>query len=229
MKINSKITSVPRKEREFRDIQRSQQIIETLYLYLLQKREENAITLAVKAPNAKIIDAAYGSSKPVSPKRIIIYLIAGILGLAIPFIIIYLVFLFDNKIHTSEVIESIVHAAILGDVPRFKGAGNLIISNADTSPTIEAFRIIRTNAYFLLSNTDKTSKTIFVSSTIKGEGKSFTSINLAKILSLSSKKVLLVGGDIRNPKLAEYLNLPEKEGLTHYLVDDSLKPDSLIQ
>jgi capsular exopolysaccharide synthesis family protein len=231
VRIDTKINSVPKKERLYRDIQRSQKIIETLYLYLLQKREENAITLAVKAPNAKLIDSAFGSPNPVSPNSLIIYFVAVVMGFVIPFIIFYLLFLFDNKIHILEDLEDSLHATILGDVPKLnlKKSGNLIISNNDNSPFTEAFRILRTNIFFLLSKSKSACKTIFVSSTITGEGKSFTSINLAKILMLSSKKVLLIGGDIRNPKLAEYLNIPNKIGLTHYLADPSLKAETLIE
>ena len=229
VKLNSKITAVPKKERQFRDIQRQQQIIETLYLYLLQKREENAIALAVKAPNAKIIDVAYGGPKPISPRRIVVYLVAGALGLIVPFVLLYLMFLFDNKVQTLEDIDSALNSPILGDIPRYTGEEDLIISGANTSPITEAFRILRTNVYFLLSKKAKDSKTIFVSSTIKGEGKSFVSINLARIISLSSKKVLLIGADIRNPKLAEYMKIPNKHGLTHYLADDALKPEELIE
>jgi tyrosine-protein kinase Etk/Wzc len=229
LKMNSKINSVPKKERKFRDIQRSQQIIESLYLYLLQKREENAITLAIKVPNAKIIDPAFGGPKPISPVKLFVYVIALGMGLGIPFIVIYLVFLLDNKVHTVEDIEPIVNVPILGDIPRLKKTGDFIIPNDERSPFTEAFRIIRTNSHFLLSSINKECKTIFVSSTISGEGKSFVSINFARILALSSKKVLLIGGDIRNPKIAKYLNIPNKEGLTHFLADPKLKAASLIE
>jgi capsular exopolysaccharide synthesis family protein len=230
-KLNSKITSVPRQVRALKDIKRQEQIVETLYLYLLEKREENAIALAIKAPNAKVIDYPFGSSKPVSPNNLNTYIIAAALGLIIPFIIFSLLFLFDNKIHSIEDLESSIDATVLGDVPKLtmKKSKNIVISNNDGSPFTEAFKIIRTNIYFILSKNKKPCKTIFVSSTISGEGKSFISINLAKVLLVSSKKVLLIGGDIRNPKLADYLNIPTKNGLTHYLADTSFKPETVIE
>lgn len=229
-KLNSKITLVPKQERELKDIQRQQQIFETLYLYLLQKREENAIALAIKAPNAKVIDTAYGSDSPVFPKKIYFYLTALILGLIVPFIGIYLLFLFNNKVHSIEDIESVLDASILGDIPRSKEKSNFITKGDNNrSPIMEALRIVRTNLHFILLKNKKASKTIFVSSTFKGEGKSFIAINIAKILALNAKKVLLIGGDIRSPKLSEYLNVPNKKGLTHYLADDTHTPEAFIE
>ena len=228
-KLISKITAIPKQERALKDIQRQQQIVETLYLYLLQKREENAITLSVKAPNAKIIDAAYGSNSPVSPRRIIVYLIGASLGLVIPFILIYISFLLDNKVNSIEDIESVISAPILGDIPKYKNFNKLILQNDERSPLMEALRVFRTNIYFVLSKNKKASQNIFVSSTIEGEGKTSMSINLAKILALSSKKVLLIEGDIRKPSISNILKVQKKEGLTHYLADDILKPETLIE
>jgi capsular exopolysaccharide synthesis family protein len=229
-KLSTKITSVPQQERQLKVIKRQQQIFETLYLYLLQKREENSISLAIKAPNAKVIDAAYGTDIPVSPRKLYYYLAALVLGVVVPFVIIYLVFLFNNKVHTVEDIENVLDAPILGDVPSAKKKGNFIINNDDKrGPLMEALRIIRTNLHFVLLNNKKTSKTIFVSSTFKGEGKTFVSINLARILAINKKKVILIGGDIRNPKLSEYLNIEDNIGLTHYLADHTQNPESLIE
>ena len=228
-KLSSKITAIPKQERELKDIQRQQQIVETLYLYLLQKREENAITLAVKAPNAKIIDPAYGSNDPVSPRRILVYLIALMLGIIVPFMLINISFLLDNKVNSLADIESVISAPMLGDIPKSKNFNKFIFKNGDKSTLIEALRVFRTNIDFVLSKNKKTSKNIFVSSTIQGEGKTSLSINLAKILALSSKKVLLIEGDIRKPSIAKILKTKNQEGLTHYLADDSLKPETLIE
>jgi capsular exopolysaccharide synthesis family protein len=227
-RLTSKINSVPKKERALKDIQRQQQIIETVYLYLLEKREENAISLAIKAPNAKIIDRAYGSDVPVAPRKLVILIASILLGVLVPALVIFTRSLFDYKIHTIEDIESVINIPILGDIPKTKKF-NLLTTNDNKSQVMEALRIIRTNLYFILSKDKEVGKTIFVSSTIKGEGKSFTAINLAKILALSSKKVLLIGGDVRNPILSKYLDLPNEEGLTHYLADDSYAPESLIK
>jgi capsular exopolysaccharide synthesis family protein len=196
---------------------------------LLQKREENAISLAVKTPNAKIIDEPYAKPGQAHPKRMLVYLIAAVAGLAIPFALLYLLFLIDNKVHSIDELSAILTIPILGGIPRYKSKKKLLISNQNTNSATEAFRILRTNMNFMLSKTKNGAKTIFVTSTIKGEGKTLTAINLAKILSMSSKKVLLIGGDIRNPKLAEYLKVPKKDGLSNYLINDVLKIENLIE
>jgi capsular exopolysaccharide synthesis family protein len=227
-RLDTKISSAPKKEREIRDIQRQQQIIETLYLYLLQKREENSISLAVTAPNAKIIDRAYGSDIPVSPKKMIVYIVALLLGLIVPFMVIYIRLLLDNKIHTLEDVEAVVKAPILGDIPMTRSEKKVIISEQDRSNVAESFRLLRTNVNFMLPGAKDAAKTIFITSTIGGEGKTFIAINLASALALLNKKVLLIGADIRKPKIATYLNTKQEKGLTHYLIDTSLKVADVI-
>ena len=227
-RLNSKITSVPKQEREYRDIQRQQQIIETLYLYLLEKREENAISLAVTAPNAKIIDKAYGSKIPVAPRTKIVYLAAILLGLLIPFIIIYLKYLFDNKVHTVEDVEAVFKTPVLGEIPDSKPGAAPVVQETERDGKAEAFRLLRTNVNFMLAGTKDASKVIFVTSTVAGEGKTTVTINLAEVLALSKKKVLVIGADIRKPKLAEYLNIPNKSGLSHFLMLSSLKVQDII-
>ena len=228
-KFASTISEVPKQERMFRDMQRQQQIMETIYLYLLQKREENAITMAVTLPSAKIIDTAYGSNIPVSPKRNIIYLAALLLGLLIPFGVIYILSLLDNKIHTRRDLESVVNAPILGDVPNTKTGDKIVVSDTDRSSIAESFRLLRTNINFMLTGVKEGGKTIFVTSTVSGEGKTFVSINLSAVLALTEKKVLLIGADIRKPKIGEYLDLKYEKGLTHFLMDNALKPTDIIE
>ena len=228
-KFASTISEVPKQERMFRDMQRQQQIMETIYLYLLQKREENAITMAVTLPSAKIIDTAYGSNTPVAPKRNIIYLAALLLGLLIPFGVLYILALIDNKLHTRKDVESVVKAPILGDIPKTNSARKIVVSDSDRSNVAESFRLLRTNINFMLTGVKEGGKTIFITSTVSGEGKTFVSINLAAVLSLTDKKVLLIGADIRKPKIGEYLELKYEKGLTHYLMDNALKVTDIIE
>ena len=226
----SKIANVPKMEREFRDIERQQQIIEALYLYLLQKREENSISMAVTVPNAKIIDKAYGSNAPVSPNRRMYFMAALALGFIVPFGVLYILFLLDNKVHTRKDVESVVKAPILGDIPKSKSDKKVVISDNDRDSTAESFRLLRTNVNFMLSSIKENSKTIFITSTIGGEGKTFIAINLASVLALTNKKVLLIGGDIRKPKIAAYLNIEStKKGLSHFLMDKTLKVPDVIE
>jgi tyrosine-protein kinase Etk/Wzc len=227
-KMSSKITSVPRQEREYRDIQRQQQIIETLYLYLLQKREENAIALAITVPNAKVIDRADSGNIPVSPKKSVVYLVAIMLGGLIPFMTLYILFLFDNKVHTSKDVESIVNAPVIGEIPHSKSENKMVVSENDKDNIAESFRMLRTNINFMLSGVQNGAQTIFVTSTLSAEGKTFISLNLATVLALSSKKVLLIGADVRKPKLDEYMGLTIDKGLTHYLADDTMNIADII-
>jgi len=224
-KVNVLRSKIPRQEREFRIIKRQQEIKEALYLYLLQKREETAISLAVTEPNAKVIDVARADKKPVSPKKSIIYLGAFIVGLLIPFGVIYLRDLLDTKIKSRLDIEGKVKVPFLGDVPNFNSPHKLIPPASRTS-TAEAMRIVRTNLEFMLNVVPKgIAKTIFVTSTFTKEGKTFISANLAGTLSLSGSKVLLIGMDIRNPKLDEYMQVPT-QGVTNFLASTK-KPEEL--
>ncbi len=213
--LGSKISKIPTQEREFRNIFRQQQIKEELYLYLFKKREETAIALAGTAPNSKIVDEAYASINPVSPKRQLIYLIALVLGLLMPFLVIYVQGLLDTKVKDRHDLD---HLGIpfIGDVPHSDSNNEIIQSDSRTS-SAEAIRIVRTNLEFILNNvSNDKAKTIFLTSTVPKEGKTFITMNLAATIAISGKKVLLIGMDIRNPKLDEYVNLPNR-GLTNYL------------
>jgi len=227
--LNSKIIAVPAQEREYRDMQRQQQIIETLYLYLLQKREENAISLAATIPNAKVIDPADGSDRPVYPDRGNIYLIALLLGFVVPFLALYIMFLFDTKVHSSKEVEDALKVPFLGEIPKTKLSHKVVVSDNDRNSESEAFRMLRTNINFMLSNVKEACKTIYVTSTIPNEGKTFISINLAVVLALSNKKVLLIGADLRKPKIAEYLNIDSGDGLTLFLTNPQLKASDVIK
>lgn len=217
--ISGKKEKVPTLEREFRVIDRQQKVKEALYLYLLQKREETALSLAATENNAKVIDAARVSENPVSPKKSIILLGCLVIGLLIPFGIIYLNELLNTKIKTRLDLDKRLAIPFLGDIPTSESHNEIMSSNSRTS-SAEAIRIIRTNMEFILNKADKNKgRTIFVTSTIPGEGKTFVSVNLAATIALSGKKVLLVGMDLRNPKLTEYLPAQAK-GITSYLTTD---------
>ena len=225
--VTNKISAIPILERGFIDIARQQEIISNLYEYLLKKKEETAISLAVTVPNAKIIDKAYSTGIPVSPKKKIVYLASLLLGIIIPFIIIYLRNLLDTKVHNKKDIENSLTVPFLGDIPQSESKEKIIVGHDARSSGSEAFRLVRTNLDFMLAGKTGSKKFIFITSTTSGEGKSFISINLAATLALSGKKVLLVGMDLRAPKVTEYLGLESKKGVTNYITSTDLTLEEL--
>lgn len=230
--IGSQISAVPAKERQYRGIERQQNIKEALYLFLLEKREENSLSLAVTAPKAKIVDSAYSDSTPVSPKSKIILLAALILGLLIPFLIIYIKNLLNNKVTDRTDIENTTkEIPIVGEIPRIARKESDLISVNDRSVLAEAFRIMVTNLQYLLVGAGDKEKGIklFVTSTVKGEGKTFTAFNLAITLANMGKKVVIIGADLRNPQLQRYeTEARSYSGVSDYLYNTETKIDDII-
>ena len=227
-RYSRRISEAPGQEREFVSIARQQEIKAGLYLMLLQKREENAITLAATANNAKIIDEAIADDAPVSPRSKITYLIALILGVGIPVGVIYLLELTKFKIEGRADVENLTSAPIVGDIPLTdEKLGAIAVFENQNNLMSETFRNVRTNLQFMLGN-DK--KVILVTSTVSGEGKSFISGNLAISLSLLGKKVVIVGLDIRKPGLNKVFNISKKEqGITQYLANPENNLMDLVQ
>ena len=243
-RFNSKIYSSPKNERALRDITRKQQTSEQLYLYLLTKSEESQIAVASQSPKSKTIDNAYGVSRfPVSPKKNLINLASLIFGLLLPFSIIYAKDLLDNKIHNMNSLEKLTtDTPVLGEIPKLSRKEDKLIIKEDRSVLAESLRIIRTNLDYLIKTKQSPgvkNNVIFVTSSVPGEGKTFLSTNLSMILASTNKKVLLIGADIRNPKIYTFftgsnvdkMSKPSRNkdaGLTEFLYDNTLTSKDII-
>ena len=231
-KINSlekqSYSTVPFNEKGLHSIQRQQSIKESLYVLLLQKREEAAVNLAITNPSIKIVDYAIFSNAPISPQRNIFLIAAVLLGLVFPLIIIYFYYLFDNKINNKEDLELLLpEVPVIAEIPFIENE-NKTIQFLDRSILSESFRILRNNINYISPKKDKGS-ILFVTSTVKGEGKTFVSLNLAITLSTLGKKIILIGADLRNPQLHRKLDLerPNLKGVTNYLIDSQINIEDL--
>lgn len=216
-KFEARINKAPQQEKEFLTIARQQEIKAALYTMLLQKREENAITLASTATNGRIIEEALAVSVPVAPKKMIIILVALIIGLGFPVGLISLRELLKYKIENCEDVRKITHAPILGELPRCdtKSTGSIVIQENKNNLMEECFRNLRTNLLFML---EKGQQVILFSSTQPSEGKSFVAGNTAVSLAFLGKKVLIMGMDIRKPGLNKVFHLSNRAiGITNYL------------
>ena len=218
-KFEGRISKAPQQEKEFLTIARQQEIKAQLYIMLLQKREENAITLAATATNGRIIEQALPDNAPVAPKKKMFLLVALVLGLGIPIGIIFLIDLLKYKIENAEDIQKLTTVPLIAELPHCQkpAQGAIVVRENHNDIMEETFRGLRTNLMFMMESGEKV---IMVSSTQPGEGKSFVAGNLAVSLALLGKKTLIVGMDIRKPGLNKVFNLSHREkGLTHYLSD----------
>ena len=230
-RADGQFSTFPGLEKGIRSIERQQQIKEQLYLFLLQRREESAISFAATSPVAKIIDPAFTYNNPVDPKPWVILTGGAVIGLLIPLLVIFVINFLDTKVHHKGDLQPLTaQIPFLGEIPKVATDQNEVIQVNDRSPLAESFRILRTNlAYFVQSRNRDKAEIIFVTSTIKGEGKTFVSFNLSRTLASTGKKVLLIGADIRNPKLHKYSEETlETKGLSDFLYDFEIQSRNII-
>ena len=221
-KLNKDVSNLPEKEKILRSIERNQLIKESLYLFLLQKREEAEVSFAVTEPTIKVIEYALTSDNPISPKKQITILAALLIGILIPFGSIYLILLFNTKIQLKQDVDELnIGASVIGEIPFIDEEDSRLFQNPkDRNILSESFRILSSNVNYLLpQNTCTTDAQVIIStSSVKGEGKSFVALNISLALSSLDKKVLLIGADLRNPQLHKYLETDKSiQGLTSYL------------
>ncbi|NDV46424.1 polysaccharide biosynthesis tyrosine autokinase [Paludibacter sp. 221] len=226
--LNARINDMPTQEREYIEIKRIQEVKQALYLFLLQKKEENKFNLMAAVPPTKVLDSAYASIDPVSPRKMIILVVAVMLGLIFPIVVIYLKDLLNDKITGKKEFQKLVKAPLLGEIGISKESAPVVVKEGKANPVIEMFRQLRTNLQFEIAG--KKHPVILVTSSVAGEGKSFVAINLALSLAMLDKKVALLGMDLRNPMLADYMDMEkDRQGITMYLSDSDLNWKDMIK
>lgn len=216
-----RIAAVPSQQKYVLSVERQQKIKESLYIYLLNKREENALTKSITESNARIIDPAMGSNLPIAPRIQIILLIGLIIGLLIPSVILFILKSSDTCVRWKKDLVDNLSVPFLGEIPqRIRAKGETkqpIVVKAESKDAVsEAFRIMRTNLSFMGSTTEHQLQTIMVTSMNVGAGKTFISSNLAMTLALAGKKVVLVDLDIRKGSLSKRIHV-HQTGVTNFL------------
>jgi capsular exopolysaccharide synthesis family protein len=218
--ISRQLNNLPVKEQQLVKIQRQYELTSDIYTFLLQRRAEIDISLASEVSEVQIIDPArIERIQKTGTSASMIYAIAFLLGLVLPGMVIIVGNMLTNTIHFQEDVEKLTSITIIGNVLHSRSKSELVVVDSPRSPIAESYRTIRTNLQYML--TQKKQKVIGIHSVRPGEGKSFTSTNLACILAMNDKKVLLIGADMRKPRLHQMINRPNKEGLSTYLIGQS--------
>ena len=225
-KTRGVVASLPSKENTLRAFARNFKIVEELYVFLLERKEEASISYISALPNIKVLSYGVSSIKPIAPKVLMIYLGAVLLGLIVPFGILYITRLLDTKINTRDDLEAgLKNISILGEMPLVEDTR--LQDTTGRGLVAESTRVLRSSLSFQLQT--QKANVLLVTSTIKGEGKSFVSYNLAQSYSALGKKVIIVGADLRNPQLHKFLGQKrENRGLSTFLSDPTTAIDSLI-
>jgi len=218
--FDKKINKLPEAEKDYLILRRKYEYNEQTAIYLQQKRYEASLAKAGTESDHKVIDfARLDSEEPISPRKSLAYFIALIFGILIPITIISLRDFFSDTIKSKSDLLNSTNIPILGLVGHSDNPKSLVVSNASKSIIAESFRALRTNIQYLAA--DKEKKVITVTSSIGGEGKTFTTMNLAAIFALSGHKTILIGGDLRKPKLHEDFKVDTSKGLSSYLINKS--------
>ena len=229
-KTGYKLKSLPKKEQGLIKFQRNYNITVANYEYLKQKQYEAGAAIAANVSNIKILDTAKDTDEaPIYPKPAFNYLVALMLGVILPLLYIIIKELFDHKIHLVEDIEDKYTIPLIGVTGKNQSNENLIVFKKPKSTISEGFRAIRSNLQFLFQDNTKKSKTIVVISSVSGEGKTFTAENIASVFAAAGKKTVLVGFDLRKPKIHLDFNMDNSEGLTNYLIGQKTKDEIIIK
>lgn len=226
--LESRMSSLPRYERQKLEIERQKSIKENLYLYLLQKREEAAVSLAVTVGRGRVVEPAEAFDTPVAPKRMQIWLIAFFLGLALPAAVIILTDGLSNKIITDLDVTNNTSVPLIAMLGKSRKKERLVVTESSRSPVAEMFRLLRANLQYVTPGHEPS--TLLITSSNSGEGKSFIAINLGMTMALAGKKVLIVELDLRKPVQEASLGIERsKDGVVNYLINPKLSPFDIIR
>ncbi|AYN66655.1 hypothetical protein D1013_04290 [Euzebyella marina] len=227
-KYDAQIAKVPAMERQLLDISREQSTKEGLYLYLLRKREEEVLSLAAPVSSTRIVSLPKASMYPVAPNKTALYLGGFLLGLFLPFSIIYAKDILSNKVTNVEELEALVSAPVLGEISKNPKKGLIDFSQDSRTPTAELFQLLRFNLEYF-NKTDK-NQVVLVTSSIKGEGKTFIASNLAVTLAFNGEKVAVLSFDLREPQLIENLMMNKRSpGITDFILNREYEVDDIVQ
>ncbi|WP_369826607.1 GumC family protein [Siphonobacter sp. BAB-5405] len=224
-KMEGVIRTIPQKERSLIDISRQQAIKNDLYTFLLQKREETALSFASTIADSRTVDAARSSNSPVKPVGKMIFALFALVGLVIPVGAMTAKDAMNNRVMRRTDVEEVTTVPILGEVVKSKEADRLIMAPQNRSVISEQIRTIRTNLQFLKSATD--SQVLLFTSSISGEGKSFVSLNLGASLALVDRPTVILEMDLRKPKLREALGMSNSTGISNYLIGEATLEEAL--
>ncbi|MDF4201874.1 polysaccharide biosynthesis tyrosine autokinase [Maribacter sp. SA7] len=229
-RYDAQLARVPGMEKKLLDISRDKSTKEGLYLYLLQKREEEVLSLAAPASSTRVINQPKAGLYPISPNKKLTYLAGLLLGLFLPISIIYFKNTFNTNITSSDEVKQLTAAPLVGEISKNKDS-KLILTKEEEgeeqSPTLELFRLLRFNIDYLIK--DAPNKTIMITSSVKGEGKTFIAANFALSLASVGEKVALLSFDLRQPSLMSYFNLDEKNGITDFIIKKGIDKAPLLQ
>lgn len=222
------MSTMPVEERQLMNIERQHGIKEALYMALLQKKEEAELTSATTMADNRVLEEAYGSLNPIKPEKSNVYLLALVFGIFTPIVYVFAKDALNFRVITPKDITERTSVPILGEVMYQEDAESIVLDNNSRNPIAEQFRAIRTNLQYIFGR-EKTSRVILFTSSMSGEGKSFISSNVATALAMAGRKTVILELDLRKPKIAKYLKLKTRTGLSNYFIGQIPKEEIVQQ